>query len=234
VTREEALDLFCGEGGTSRGLADAGYQVTGVDIAPQPRYPYPMAVGGALEYLAAADLAGVALITASPPCPRYARPTLAAARSRHPDLVAPVRAALAATGLPWVMENVPGAPMAAAATLDGTHAITLCGCMFGLTAWWPKGGQRVALYRERLFESSHPLPQPPHRPHVLPSVSVNRRGGRFNGPGDHHNRSVSLEVCQRLMRMPWTSQSGLGNAIPPAYTEHIGRQLLGHLAERAA
>jgi DNA (cytosine-5)-methyltransferase 1 len=197
-----------------------------VDLHPSGLYPYPLTGADALEYLASADLSGISLITGGPPCQRYSRATGAANRGRHPDLVAATRAAFRATGLPWVMENVPGAPMASADTLDGTYAITLCGCMFGLTAWWPKGGQMVALYRERRFELSHPVDQPPHRPHILPSVSINRRGGRFNGPGPHHNRSVSLEVCRQLMGVNWTSQRGLGEGIPPAYTAHIGSALL--------
>jgi DNA (cytosine-5)-methyltransferase 1 len=225
VIRPLAVDLYSGEGGASAGLARAGYRVVGVDNRPQPRYPFHMIRADALTFLASANLSGVALIAASPPCPRYAKPTPAHARAGHPDLVGPTRAALIASGVPWIMENVPGAPMAAADTLDGARAITLCGCMFGLTARW--SGQQIALYRERLFESSAPLAQPQHRPHILPAVSVNRRGGRFNGFGEYHDRYVPLETCQALMRMPWSSQSGLGNAIPADYTEYIGRQMIG-------
>lgn len=138
--RPRLLDLCCKAGGTSQGYHDAGFDVTGVDIDPQPRYPFTFIQADALDFLAAHGHEFDA-IAASWPCQRFTT----AQRIRgntHPDLITPGRALLNATGRPWVMENVEGAPL--------RNPITLCGAMFP--------GLRV--YRHRLFEASTPSPRP--------------------------------------------------------------------------
>ncbi|MGW5054731.1 DNA methylase [Actinokineospora sp. NPDC004072] len=137
MTVPRVLDLFCHEGGATKGYQAAGFHVTGVDIRPQPNYVGEVFhEGDALEFLAA-HAAEFDLIHASPPCQRYCRVTgWRGDRSTHPDLLGPTRAALLASGHPvWVIENVPEAPLRA--------DFLLCGSMFGL---------RVR--RHRVFETS--------------------------------------------------------------------------------
>jgi len=149
------LDLFCGAGGCSVGYDRAGFDVTGVDLAPQPHYPFPFHQGDALEYLAE-HWQEFDAIAASPPCQAYstASQTQRNAGKVYPDLLGPTRDALIGAGLPWVIENVVGAPM--------RPDFQLCGCMFGLK-----------LRRERWFETSWVgfAMLPPHC-HDGPVVSV--------------------------------------------------------------
>lgn len=109
MTRPRLLDLFCGAGGCSAGYDRAGFDVTGVDVVPQPRYPFAFHQGDALEYVAAHGHEYDA-IHASPPCQSYTPLRALSPDKEYPDLVAVTRAALEATGRPWVIENVPGAP----------------------------------------------------------------------------------------------------------------------------
>ncbi len=146
----KALDLFCGAGGASMGLAMAGYEVTGVDLVAQPSYPFRLVVADALTY----PLEGYDLIWASPPCQAYTWATgNATERARFPDLVAPIRLRLRGLCVPWVIENVPTAPL--------RNDLTLCGGMFGLP-----------IIRHRRFELSAPVAAPPHRPHTYPFLTV--------------------------------------------------------------
>jgi hypothetical protein len=125
------LDLFAGAGGAARGYQQAGFDVVGVDIEPQPHYPFEFHQADAMEY----PLDGFDAVHASPPCQRYIRSGLTAKDGRHPDLLPPIRERLQASGLPWVIENVPGAPM--------RPDVVLCGSMFGLE-----------VRRHRWFESN--------------------------------------------------------------------------------
>src|SRR5574337_20985 len=123
------LDLFCCAGGCAMGYHRAGFDVVGVDINPQQRYPFEFHQADAMTF----DLSGFDAIHASPPCQAY---TVLGGRedlSHYPDLVDAVRERLQASGKPWIIENVPGAPL--------RDPITLCGAMFGLRR-----------YRHRLFE----------------------------------------------------------------------------------
>jgi DNA (cytosine-5)-methyltransferase 1 len=146
--RPRCLDLFCSAGGTSFGYHQAGFEVWGVDNRPQPHYPWPerFIQAEALEFLTAVRPGEWDLIAASPPCQRYSSATPAAAKTRAPDLVAPVRQLLQVSGTPWVIENVMSAPL--------ENSIMLCGLMFGLR-----------VFRHRLFETSHLILAPPHRSH---------------------------------------------------------------------
>lgn len=227
--RPRLLDLFCGEGGAGHGYALAGFDVTGVDIVPRPRYPYDFVQGDALDYLTGHGHEYDA-IHASPPCQRYSIATAAINRDNHPDLVEPTRRALLALGRPWVLENVPGAPM--------TNALMLCGSMFGLHAYDPQTDGDVVLRRHRLFDSSDLLWPPSVCNHDPADVVAGVYGG-----GSHSlerarkilkgGYTPSTRVRKALMGMPWATQEGVNLAIPPAYTEWIGAQLLAHLEAAA-
>lgn len=209
------LDLFCGAGGAAKGYHDAGFTVVGVDIEPQPRYPYEFHHADAMTF----PLDGFDAIHASPPCQHYSyasncRPGLAA---KYPDLVGPVRERLQATGLPYVIENVPGAPL--------HDPVELCGCHFGLTVMF--GGAKFGLYRPRLFESNFPIPQPgPHR-HEHRAFSVfghGRPGNRpdMKGPG-------YAAAARAVMGCEWMRRDELDESIPPAFAEYAGLHLMSEV-----
>lgn len=208
------LDLFCGAGGAAMGYHRAGFDVVGVDVKFQRRYPFAFVQADALAFLAAADLSLIAAIHASPPCEFYCRTTPRRTRERHPDLIGPTRAALTATGLPWVIENIPDAPV--------RPDFLLCGCLFAL----PR------LKRERRFETNWSGPQlraachHPEPPVTVCGHGINshsRYYGKING------REFS-RLCRLAMGIDWMTRDQLAKAIPPAYTEHIGTRLLDHLA----
>jgi DNA (cytosine-5)-methyltransferase 1 len=196
------------------GYHRAGFDVVGVDIGRQPRYPFEFHQADALEYLAA-NAHEFDAVHASPPCQRFSamsncRPGLA---DEYPDLVAATRALLMGTGLPWIMENVEGAPLASASDLFGAHGTTLCGHMFGLR-----------LYRHRVFEASFSLHAPPHPEHRIPAS----RAGHWR-PGTIISVSGNcspIAVAREAMGIDWTNRRELAESIPPAYTEYLGGQLL--------
>lgn len=210
------LDLFCCEGGASKGYADAGFDVVGVDIESQERYPFPFVQADALDWLrqirdgVVFDDAVFDAIHASPPCQRYSKAQRIQGND-HPDLIAEVREALEATGLPYVIENV----MDARDELHDPHM--LCGTMFGLR-----------LYRHRLFECSFPYTPPLHGQHYLKQVKM----GRSPAPDQilqPVGNFAGVAEAREAMGMPWASRDGLREAIPPAYTRSIGEQLLAHI-----
>jgi DNA (cytosine-5)-methyltransferase 1 len=222
--RPRLLDLFCGAGGAGVGYHRAGFDVTGVDIEGHADYPFELIEADAMTVLADVDfLDTFDAIHASPPCPRYSTATPAAARANHPDLVPPVRDALVAWGGSYVIENVPGAPLLA--------PTILCGSSFGL---------RVR--RHRLFESNVGLASPgcAHRGQKIVGVygqHPDRPGGWLRPDGTSRGvKATSVLDAQDAMGIDWmTTWSDLADAIPPAYTEHIGAQLLAHIrAEKAA
>jgi DNA (cytosine-5)-methyltransferase 1 len=214
MSRPRLLDLCCCQGGASWGYHYAGFDVTGVDVDPQPRYPFEFIQADALEVLR--DRAFVSqfdAVHASFPCQAH---TLCQRiqNNDHPDLIGPGRPLLQATGLPWVMENVPGSPM--------VDPIELCGAMFGLET-----------YRHRLFESNLDLVAPAHPEHVARTTKMGRTPvegefmhivGNFSG----------VDRGREVMGMPWATRDGLREAIPPAYAEWIGSQLIAHLEQVAA
>lgn len=244
MTRPRLLDLFCKEGGAALGYARAGFEVVGIDIEPQSRYPFEFHKADAMRVLSDLELAGIdrvlgsfEAIHASPPCQAYSV-TRHSHGKEHPDLVAPVRALLTAIGLPYVIENVVGAPL--------VEPLELCGSMFGLEAT-DLDGQRLYLRRHRLFESNVLLMAPgsgcrcsePRRAGLMcggvyGAGPSNRSKAPWKGYG--HRRggyTPPQSVRAELMGIDWMTQAGLSQAIPPAYTEHIGSQLLAAL-ERAA
>lgn len=208
------LDLFCGAGGASVGYHRAGFEVVGVDNRPMPRYPFEFHQADALEFVQAHGKEFDA-IHASPPCQAYTRAQNAAGRAHlHPDLVSPTRTALLGTGKPYIIENVVGAPL--------QNAIVLCGLAFGLK-----------VKRHRLFESNMLLLAPPCPNHAVDYYVIfghevrNRRHGAADG------RKNSIAGGREAMGIPWMTQAELSEAIPPAYTEHIGGQLMWHLGAAA-
>jgi DNA (cytosine-5)-methyltransferase 1 len=202
------LDLFCGAGGAAMGYHRAGFEVVGVDIKYQKNFPFTFIQGDALGYCREHGHEFDA-IHASPPCQAYSQ-AAAGERNRgkkYPDLVDATRNALKETGRPWVIENVPRSPVRA--------DYRLCGCQFGLE-----------LRRERWFETSWgalELRSPCYHPHPVVSVVGHgtptwvRKQLGYN-PTIHNYRAA--------MGINWMNRNELSQAIPPAYTEHIGRQLL--------
>lgn len=214
--RPRLLDLFCGAGGAAVGYHRAGFDVVGVDIAPQPRYPFEFVQGDAFETLRCMIRGDWQFdaIHASPVCKLWSAATPAWARQNHPDQLTPCRALLQQLAVPWVIENVPGAPMRA--------DYNLCGCMFGL----PK------LRRERWFETSwhaFELRPPCHHPERAVTVA----GHGIPSGSWYLNRVDGYEysrLARAAMGIGWMTRDELAQAIPPAYTEHIGRQLIDALA----
>lgn len=215
MVRPKLLDLFCGAGGAAMGYSRAGFDVVGVDSADRLRYPFERRIADAIEYLDAGGWLGFDAIHASPPCQRYtslARDRWASADD-HPDLIAPIRERLDVIGIPYVIENVPTAPLRA-------HLL-LCGTMFNL------GTGAAELRRHRLFEISPPIliPTPPcthgRRPTTIGVYG--HAGGWSARDGGRHSSAEWREA----MGIPWMVGSELSEAIPPVYTELIGSYLIG-------
>lgn len=212
------LDLFCGAGGASWGYSQAGFDVVGIDIVSHPTYPFEFAVDDAMDVLTdSAYLAGFDVIHASPPCQAFTayRRRGEGVGDSYPDLIAAVRERLDGWGGTYVIENVPGAPL--------HNPVQFCGSSFGLD-----------VRRHRLFESNAPLMAPPcqhgtQRPRF--AQATNRTNLRKTVEVGVWR--IPLDVQQRAMGIDWMDLDDLTEAIPPAYTEHIGGQLID-LMERAA
>jgi DNA (cytosine-5)-methyltransferase 1 len=191
------LDLFCGAGGAAVGYHRAGFQVTGVDIEPQPRYPFTFIQADAMEF----PLEGFDVIHASPPCQHYSEATPIEARKNHPDLIAPIRERL--RGKNYVIENVDGARR------ELRDQFVLCGTMFNLR-----------VFRHRWFEvPSLPLILVPPCKHDFYPVVVS---GSAHGRGE-----AKVPEMIEAMGVPWMKiRKEVREAIPPAYTEFIGKHLL--------
>lgn len=207
-----AADLFCCAGGAAVGLHRAGFDLEGWDTTPQKNYPFKFNLGDALE----ADLSGFDFVWASPPCQKY---SIASRRMRnegkeYPDLVSATREKLEASGLLYVIENVPFSPLRC--------DVMLCGSMFGLN-----------LVRHRIFETNYPgliLTKPCQHP-VMP-VTVCGEGTpswvrvRLGG------RSFTSKEKREAMGIEWTNRKELSQAIPPAYSEFLGKIMINHIAQQ--
>lgn len=220
MKRPLLLDLFCCAGGAATGYHRAGFDVLGVDIKPQPNYPFPLIQGDALVIGRALLQTGrVDAVHASPPCQRYSRIT--AKTDVHPDLIPPTRVMLQAWGGPYVIENVIGAPL--------LEPFQLCGTSFGLGAACKDGIWRP-LARHRLFETNTPpvlVPQCRCRRDVQ-AVGVYGHGG---GKASRHGYSADAAEAREAMGIDWMRHYEVVEALPPSYTEWIGEQLLGVLSQ---
>ncbi len=214
MRKPRLLDLFCGAGGSAVGYARAGFEVVGVDIEPQPHYPFDFILGDMLTY----PLVGFDAIHASPPCQAYTCAKTLPGYKEHPELVPAIRRRLIASGLPWIIENVPGAPM--------PGAILLCGGMFGLK-----------VRRHRLFESNILLFAPGPCQHTDDMVTVygdHIRKWKQTAQGERYEVRYPTERGRKAMGIDWMTQRELSQAIPPAYTEWLGWQLLACIESEAA
>ncbi len=237
------LDLFCGAGGASMGYHRAGFEVVGVDIKDQPNYPFEFVRADALGILSnwwhVDGWDTFDAVHASPPCQAYsAMRVMQNARNDHADLIEPVRDALLLWGGPFVIENVEQAPLEVhpPTLFGGLSGIILCGSMFEL---WTDEYQ---LRRHRLFESNVTLAQPQcwHRrdkvvagfygDHARTRTRVRIDGKLHHARGTDITRNDDkLALVRDLMGIDWMTWSESNQAIPPAYTEFIGAQLLAHI-----
>ena len=223
MSRPKLFDLFCGAGGAGMGYHRAGFEVVGVDVVHQPNYPFTFVQADAMQVLQ--DIADKAepwrwapypaAIHVSPPCQDHMRGGLP---NDHGTgwMLAASRNHLTQIGVPWVIENVPGAPMRA--------DYQLCGSQFGLS-----------VRRHRWFETSwHGFSLMPPCDHSGPVAGVygHPHGDAGAWPG---MLPGSLESWSAAMQIGWMTAPELGQALPPAYTELVGGALLEHLeSERAA
>lgn len=223
--RFKAVDLFCKAGGATKGLQRAGFYVIGVDIEPQPNYCGDEFIqADALTF----PLDGFDFVWASPPCQGYGqtRFVVTCAGREYPKLIADTRARLEASGAPWIIENVPGAPM--------SHPVMLCGTALGL---------RVR--RHRLFDSNTFLFSPGacrHTPDELGVYAgkVTRLGSRAapytasTGRTHYRPQTGTRAEGRAAMGIDWMGMGELCEAIPPAYSEFLGRQVIAYLEQQAA
>lgn len=227
MKQPKLLDLFCGAGGAAMGYHRAGFEVVGVDISPQPNYPFEFHQENALEF----PLEGFDVVHASPPCQGYSVGSQAYRNQgkQYPLLIEPTRNRLQGYGGSWIIENVRRKVLIA--------SVRLCGMSFGLP-----------LFRHRFFESNLTLLEPDHPMHPPPSETEGRwrpwnpkdwrkpdkqgmvfvRRSQFvsvAGFGGSASKSRELDEWKTAMGIDWMTRPELVEAIPPAYTEYIGRQL---------
>lgn len=233
------LDLFCCAGGAGMGYHRAGFEVVGVDIERQPRYPFAFLQSSAMTVMgqllreervnfvrsdgarASLGLSDFDAIHASPPCQRFSDLAKRNGNAHEwPDLIEPIRDLLIASGLPYIIENVEGAPL--------IDPVMLCGTMFP--------GLRVI--RHRLFESNIPLTAPAHGKHPLVFTHDKRKAhygklSEWTSPvqvtgGGNCSKAAAADA----MGIDWMTKSELNEAIPPAFTEHLGHQVMAHIQNK--
>lgn len=218
--RPRLLDLFCCAGGAAEGYHRAGFDVFGVDISPQPNFPFEFMQADALS-LTKKFLSGFDVIHASPPCQSYS--DLAARNGNADDwprLIEPVREMLAVTGKLTIIENVEGAPL--------IDPVVLCGTMF----------PELRVLRHRLFEVNFPLTPPPHGKHPLVHT-LDKRKNHY-GKTDEWKDFVqvtgggncSIAAAREAMGIDWMTKKEINESIPPAYTEFIGQGAMKALSNR--
>src|ERR1039458_774731 len=211
------LDLFCCAGGAATGYSKAGFDIVGVDINPQPNYPFAFVQTDAMN-LDPKFISTFDAIHASPPCQSYSD---LAKRNGNADawprLIDPVREVLERSGLPYIIENVEGAHL--------RNPIVLCGTMF-------KG---LRVIRHRLFETNFPILTPKHGSH--PKVhTFDKRKAHYGKPDDMVDfvqvtggGNCTIAAARDAMGINWMTKNELNEAIPPAYTRFIGKQLLAFM-----
>lgn len=225
------VDLFCGAGGAAKGYAEAGFQVIGVDHVPQPRYPYTFLELDALRFLrmlilgctwGCLGLRGISAFHASPPCQGYSKMSKCRPgnNGKYPDLIAETRELFTTTGLPYVIENVKGSPL--------IDPVWICGCQIPLTCEIPGLG-KFQLRRPRGFETNFPVVPLGEHDHSLYTIMVAGNGpdkkGRARGKGYTQGR-------RDVMGIDWMNHRELSEAIPPAFTEHVGGCLMAEVNRR--
>lgn len=199
------------------GYHRAGFEVVGVDIKPQPHYPFEFHQADALTY----PLDGFDAIHASPPCQAYSSATGKQTQKKHPDLYRVIQRKLCLSAKPYIIENVIGAPYGS--------GVYLCGSMFGLE----ENGEWIQ--RHRNFETSWLIFQPECR-HLKSQRALLVTGKSFIKCArdvGRHSRQGPFDLACRLMGINWMNRQELPQAIPPAYTEWIGKQLIRYLENRA-
>jgi len=202
------LDLFCGGGGASMGYYRAGFEVVGVDIKKQPRYPFDFVQGDAL-ILAPEMCQYFDVIHASPPCQFASVITPKEYKKNHPNLISATREVLQNSGKFYVIENVPGAKE------HLTNPLLLCGTFFGLNLW-----------RHRFFEIkpriAPPIAKCDHSKRPILITGSPKRNGQYS-------KEPNAQQQRDAMQTSWMRKIDMDEAIPPAYTEWIGRELISLL-----
>ncbi len=217
--RLRIADLFCGAGGAAKGLHDAGFEVVGFDINPQKNYPFEFHQADALTV----DLRKFNAVWASPPCQHYTQALtnsggfnqngIRKTKEDYPDLLGDVKSLFQAIEVPWIIENVVGAPF--------DWGVVLCGQSFGLP-----------IYRHRVFQSSHLVFAPGHIKHtkrIQDGTIVPVYNGKWmtNGSAFPVPREVRTRQAWRTaMGIDWMTKQELTQAIPPAYSAFLGKQLI--------
>ena len=211
-------DLFCGAGGASKGLHDAGFEVVGFDNRPQPRYPYEFRQVDVFDV----DLSEFDAVWASPPCQAYVSFRHNQTKTKeHWDSVPPTREKLVTAGIPYIIENVPGAPL--------QNWAMLCGTMFGL-----------GVLRHRWFECSFGIPFPPftcahqgcvtHGDYAAVYGHSARGPRRGRDPWGKKLRDPKPDKdgpeWSEAMGIDWMTKAELTQAVPPAYSEFLGQHLI--------
>lgn len=219
--RPRLLDLFCCAGGAGVGYHRAGFEVVGVDINPQPRYPFKF-IQADVMHLDLQILRSFDAIHASPPCQSYS--DLAKRNGngdKWPRLIEPVREMLQHSGRPYVIENVEGSPL--------IDPVVLCGTMF----------PELRVLRHRLFEASFFILEPPHPRHPLVHTFDKRKNhyGKTNEWKDYvqvtGGGNCTLAAARAAMGIDWMTKNELNEAIPPAYTEYVGAALMQYIGALA-
>ena len=212
------LDLFCCAGGAAAGYHRAGFEVIGIDINPQPRYPFEFIQADVMaltpEFVAQFDA-----VHASPPCQAYSDLASLFPENKYPDLIAATRDLLIRSGIPYVIENVEGAPL--------RNYVTLCGTMF----------EGLRVLRHRLFESNVVITPMACKPHPL-CHTLDKRKSHY-GKTDEWTDFVSVNgggncsvaAGRDAMGIDWMTKAELNEAIPPAYTEYIGKQVMPYVGQ---
>jgi DNA (cytosine-5)-methyltransferase 1 len=233
MTRPLLLDLFCCQGGAAAGYHRAGFDVIGVDIEPQPHYPFRLVQADAITLLAELledrapalyledEIFPIAAIHASPPCQDHSAAAMIGGGHGTGWMLGTTLELLRGARIPWVVENVDGAALARQDDLFGANGLELCGCMFP--------GLRGLLYENRLFETSFPVPQLSHVKHLWPQTKM----GRSPKPGECMQVTGHFTDAgegRRRMAADWMTRDGLAQAVPPAYTEYLGGFLMGRVA----